>query len=105
MKAECNTCGNEFEAESITWARHKETGDEALGYDGEAWEGASGHKWEPTEVDEYEQQVGGVGTFGKCPACCNRYHRARERENEYNTGIAPAWFDRDFAGERWDNDY
>lgn len=105
MRAECNTCGKVFDAESTTWARNRETGIEAAGFDGECWYGHNGRRWASTEVDEYEIQVGGVGTFGKCPACCDRYHKAREREAEYNTPCAPDWFDPNYAGERWDDDY
>lgn len=112
MKTECNTCGKEFDAPTMTWARNKRTGQEAGGCDGRdengklGWHGQDWNdKWPESEVEEFEQQVGGVGTFGKCPDCEERYHRACERAAEYNSPCAPDWFDPGYAGERWDDDY
>lgn len=104
MKAECVGCGVEFEAETATWARHKITGLEAEGYDGTNWYGSDG-QWSSNEAVEYEQQVGGVGTFGRCPKCVDRMHAARERSRELTSDVAPDWFDPGYAGERWDDDY
>lgn len=105
MEAECIACGARFEADSVTWARHRVSGVEADGYDGEAWYGRDGEPWLPEHTEEYEMQMGGVGTFGRCPTCVERIHRAEERAAEYRADVPPEWFDPDYAGERWDDDY
>lgn len=104
MKAECIGCGDEFEAEDAPWARHRLTGREAEGYSGTNWYGPEGD-WPDEDAIEYRVQVGGVGTFGRCPACVERIHEAGERAAEYRSDVAPSWFDPDYAGERWDSDY
>lgn len=105
MKAECIRCGDAFEAEEATWARHKISGVEAGGYDGTNWYGEDGVQWPESMAVEYQQQVGGVGTFGRCPACVEQLHAAQERAAEYDTPCAPEWFDPGYAGERWEDDY
>lgn len=87
----------------MTWARNTRTGEEATGRS-DHWYGSDGD-WPASEVEEFEQQIGGVGTFGKCQKCVDRYHEARERAAEYNSPAPPEWFDESYAGERWDNDY
>ncbi len=107
IKAECTHCGAEFDAETMTWADNRETGETAWGGNSKTheWYGQSGDAWPEEEVYEYEQQVGGIGQFGKCPKCVDRSLRAQERAAEYNTPCAPSWFDPGYAGEHWDEDY
>jgi hypothetical protein len=104
MKADCIGCGAEFDAETAPWARHRLTGLEAEGYNGTNWYGRDGD-WPASDAIEYEVQVGGVGTFGRCPECVDRIHDADERSREYCSDVAPEWFDPDYAGERWDDMY
>ncbi|MCR9292037.1 MAG: hypothetical protein NXI32_04910 [bacterium] len=107
MKAECTRCDTVFDAETIVWARNTRTGEEAHGGNSKThqWYGVAGKTWPAQETQEYEVQVGGVGTFGLCPECCDKHHRARERAAEYDSPCPPAWFDESYAGERWDDDY
>lgn len=110
MKATCNRCHEEFDAESITWARHKGTGKDAQGCAGKDDNGKPqfygsnvNQIWAEDEYEEFEQQVGGVGTFGMCEDCCERKWKAEEA-NPYRSKLAPAWFDPADAGEVWGED-
>ena len=110
MKANCICCDATFEAESITWASHRETQEDAAGCRGRnpdgslTWYGADNADWAPEDCVEFEKQVGGVGTFGRCPKCANRKIRAEERASRYSSPCAPDWFDPGYAGERWSED-
>lgn len=104
MKAECVACGETFEAKEAPWAFHRLTGLEAEGYNGTNWYGSDG-EWAAADVVEYQQQTGACDTFGRCPVCAEKKLAAMERAREYESDVAPEWFDPGFAGERWDDDY
>jgi hypothetical protein len=40
-----------------------------------------------------------------CNDCINRIISADQRAREYESDVAPSWFDPTYAGERWDDDY
>jgi hypothetical protein len=106
MKANCQKCEKSFNAESMTWARNIVTGEECSGGDGKGnWFGISQQAWPASEVQEFEQQIGGVGSFGLCPPCVNTREKAMERARGYMSDVPPADFDPDYCGERWSDDY
>jgi hypothetical protein len=54
----------------------------------------------------YRMSLTGTGT--RIPRCDRHWDLRLERESEYrqyDSPIAPDWFDPTYAGERWDADY
>lgn len=41
----------------------------------------------------------------RCDSCMDKYLATMARAREYQSPVAPAWFDPAYAGERWDDDY
>jgi hypothetical protein len=57
---------------------------------------------------EYRESLTGTGT--PIPRCDYHWNLRLDREDEHrriypDSPIAPAWFDPEAAGERWDDDY
>jgi hypothetical protein len=82
VKVECSHCTSKVEVELRAWKSYDHEGYWSLDT--------------PMSVDVNHLM---------CDACLDRKLKGMERAREYESSVPPQWFDPDYAGEHWDEDY
>lgn len=112
VAAECHGCGADYQQEQCRDLMDNATGQSVGGFNGTHWYGYDRHGDMVTYTDpENDARVsfrwlnvyGYGGPRDVCPKCAER-HMNRSL-NYHDSDLAPADFDPDYAGERWDDDY